>query len=85
MELTYDFQKNILNPAQPIEDIEVVYKKNKKYRGPLLNVTEDPFKIIISDDEKKEDSVHTIDFDAALQITVKYSDDSFKVYQDIID
>lgn len=82
MEVTADLKENILRPTQPIENIEVVYKKKKKHNGPLSRVNELPFEIKIIDTSEKDDPAHSINFELAQQITLKFSDDSIKVYQD---
>lgn len=84
MEITTDLKNNILNETKSIETIEVVYKKKKKYAGTLASVKQSPFEIKIVHEDKKEDAEHLIDFELAQEITIKFHDDTVKVYKDSV-
>jgi hypothetical protein len=84
MKITTDIKDELLTLTSLIENIEVVYKKKDKYNGEVTAVKYKPFEVIITDRQRKEDQKHTIDFDSAEQITIKYFDGTVKTYQDEI-
>ncbi|MBO6186149.1 MAG: hypothetical protein J6O88_15935 [Chryseobacterium sp.] len=82
MIITNDIKDELLTCTKLIEDIEVVYKKKKKYNGVLSAVKNDPFEVTILDQNNKEDIERIIDFDLAEQITLTFFDGTVKTYQD---
>lgn len=84
MEITTDMKDDFLSHTQLIENVEVVYKKKKKHNGELSTVKHEPIEVSISDEQSREDPEHTIDFDLAEQINIKFSDGTIKTYQDEI-
>ncbi|WP_435523693.1 hypothetical protein [Chryseobacterium indoltheticum] len=52
MDITNNFKEEILNSTTSIENVEVVYKKNK-YDGKLLKVKQSPFEMTIYDKDLK--------------------------------
>lgn len=85
MEITNEFKNEILINSEKIEKIEVLYKKKEKFAGKLSRVNNEPFEIIIKDEDNKEESEHFIYFGKALEITLNYFDGTIKVFKDIID
>lgn len=81
MDITNDFKEEILNSPTSIENIEVVYKKNK-YNGKPLKVNQSPFEITIFDDDIKDNPEHVIDFTLAEEITIKFFDGTIKTFKD---
>ncbi|REC54012.1 hypothetical protein DRF62_11365 [Chryseobacterium piscium] len=84
MDITNDFKDEILNLTKSIENIEVVYKKKDKYSGTLASVKQSPFQITILDDNHKEETEHTIDFELAEEITIKLFDGTIKTFKDAV-
>lgn len=83
MRITTDIKDDLLTHTKLIENIEVVYKKKKKYRGALSVVKHHPFAVRILDDQNKEENPeHLIDFELAQQITIKFFDGTVKTFQD---
>lgn len=82
MIITNDIKDELLTRTTLIEDIEVVYKKQKKHNGALSAVKNDPFEVRIFDQQSKEDPEHIIDFGLAQQITFTFFDGTVKTYQD---
>lgn len=82
MKITSDIKENLLTLTKLIENIEVVYKKKKKYSGELSRVKQSPFEARILDEKNEDGSEHIIDFDIAEQITIKFFDGTIKTYQD---
>lgn len=83
MEITIDIKEDFITHTKLIEDVEVVYKKKKKHNGTLSAVKHDPFEVRILEEESKgENPEHSIDFDLAQQITLKFFDGIIKTYQD---
>nr|WP_314499303.1 hypothetical protein [uncultured Chryseobacterium sp.] len=70
--------------TKSIEQIEVVYKKNKRFSGALAYVTEAPFTVAILAKVDKENSEHLIDFESAQQMTISFSDGTVKTFMDEI-
>jgi hypothetical protein len=86
MEITNDFKNEILTNSKVIEKIEVLYKKNEKFSGKLSMVKDEPFEIVIYDDDKdKAEAEHLVYFGRAVEITLYYNDGTIKVFKDIID
>ncbi|WP_265429986.1 hypothetical protein [Chryseobacterium sp. YIM B08800] len=83
MDITNDFKEEILNSPTSIENIEVVYKKNK-YNGKLVKVNQLPFEMTIFDNDIKDDPEHAIDFTLAEEITIKFFDGAIKTFKDPI-
>lgn len=81
MDITNDFKEEILNSTTSVENIEVVYKKNK-YNGKLVRVNQSPFGMTIFDDYLKDDPEHVIDFTLAEEITIKFFDGTIKTFKD---
>jgi len=85
MEITIDIKHDFIAHTKLIENVEVIYKKKKKYNGTLSTVKPDPFEVRILDEKSKEENPeHTIDFKLAQQITLSFFDGTIKTYQDEI-
>lgn len=83
MKITTDIKSDFLDNTKLIEQVEVVYKKKKRYHGALSGVPNDPFEVKILDKENKDDDPeHIIDFDLAEQITITFLNGQVKTYQD---
>ena len=83
MRITTDIKDDLLTHTKFIENIEVVYKKKKKYNGSLCVVKHHPFEVrILVVQNKEEDPEHIIDFELAQQITIKFFDGTVKTFQD---
>jgi hypothetical protein len=85
MEITFDLKEDLITHTKLIENIEVVYKRKKRYSGELSRVKLVPFEVQILDEKGKTgDPEHVIDFDLAQQITLTFFDGTVKTYQDEI-
>lgn len=84
MDITSDLKDDILNHTKSIENIEVVYKKKNKYSGTLARVQQTPFEITILNNNHKEETEHTVDFDLAQEITIKLFDGTIKAFKDVV-
>jgi hypothetical protein len=85
MRITTDIKDDLLTHTKLIEDIEIVYKKKKKYNGSLSVVKHRPFEVrILVDQSKEENPEHIVDFELAQQITIKFFDGTVKTFQDEI-
>ncbi len=85
MKITHDIKDDLLTRTKLIDNIEVVYKKKKKFNGALAAVKHDPFEVRILDEETKQNPEHQIDFEIAEQITIKFFDETIKTYQDEVE
>lgn len=84
IDITSDLKDNILHLTKSIENIEVVYKKKNKYSGTLARVQQTLFEITILNDNHKEETEHTVDFDLAQEITIKLFDGTIKAFKDVV-
>lgn len=85
MEINIDLKDDLTTHTKLIENVEIVYKKKKKYSGALSLVKLVPFEVRILDEKSKaEDPEHVIDFDLAQQMTLTFFDGTVKTYQDEI-
>ena len=82
MDITSDLKDDILHLTKSIENIEVVYKN--KYSGTLARVQQTLFEITILNDNHKEETEHTVDFDLAQEITIKLFDGTIKAFKDVV-
>lgn len=85
MELTDDLKYEILENSKTIKNIDVLYKKKKKFSGIPGWFTDEPFQVKIVDRNQKDDDKkeHYIDFEKTEEIAITFLDDSIKVFKDL--
>jgi hypothetical protein len=82
MKITTDLRYDFLIHTKMIKNVEVVYKKKKRFNGGLSAVHYKPFEVNIVNGQSKEIGEHTIHFELAEQITIQFLDGTLKIYQD---